>query len=205
MDNYYLGQVFLMAISFAPRNFSYCAGQLITIASNNALFALLGTEFGGDGRVTFGLPDLRGRTPVGSNQMGNGPGLTTFRTGTKYGAQTHTMTVSQMPSHNHTATFTHTGGGSVTGKLEAYAKGASSGTPTAGDFISGNTSTIFGTGGGIGNELVELSGLTISGGGAVSGVVSVNDNGSSHAFEIMNPVQAMPFIICTEGLFPSRN
>ena len=72
MDGVYLGAVFLWAPSFAPRGYAFCAGQLLSIAQNDALFALIGTTFGGDGQTTFALPNLIGRTPLGAGQ---GPGL----------------------------------------------------------------------------------------------------------------------------------
>jgi microcystin-dependent protein len=80
-----LGEIFMFAGNFAPRGFALCEGQLLSIASNSALFSILGTTYGGDGRSTFGLPDLRGRVPVGP---GTGPGLTPRRLGDKDGTET---------------------------------------------------------------------------------------------------------------------
>lgn len=85
----YLASVDLFAGNFAPRGYAFCDGQLLPIAQNSALFALLGTTYGGDGRTTFGLPDLRGRVAVGSN--GNGPGLTDRRLGDKFGSESVTV------------------------------------------------------------------------------------------------------------------
>ena len=97
---FYLGQIFMGGWNFPPRGSTYCEGQLLPIASNSALFSLFGTTFGGDGRTTFGLPDLRGRAPM---HHGNGPGLSSRRLGEKGGAENVTLTTAQMPSHNHTA------------------------------------------------------------------------------------------------------
>ncbi len=202
MWDQYLGVIQMVAYTFAPANFSFCSGQLVAVAQNNALFALLGDYYGGDARTVFGLPDFRARTPVGSDKMGRAPGLESLRLGARYGLQTHTLTPASLPEHSHTAVFTPSGG-SVTGKLETYSVGASSDIPSTGDFISGGGgSPAFGTGG-LGAQLVELSGLTVEGGG-VNGTVALGDTGSSGAFEIVNPLQAVNFVICTEGLFPSH-
>ena len=77
---------------------AFCDGQLLSIAQNSALFSLLGTNYGGDGRTTFGLPDLRGRVPI---HAGNGPGLSDYRLGQEGGSETTTLTIQQLPSHNH--------------------------------------------------------------------------------------------------------
>jgi len=98
MADPFLGQIMQVGFNFAPRNWALCDGQLLDIASNTALFSLLGTTFGGDGRTTFQLPDLRGRI---SMHVGNGPGLASVAWGQRGGAETHTLTVQQMPSHNH--------------------------------------------------------------------------------------------------------
>lgn len=89
----------MFAGNFAPQGWAFCDGQLLSISGNDALFALLGTIYGGDGRTTFGLPDLRGRIPI---HMGSGPGLTPRIIGQKFGAETHTLTVNELPSHTHT-------------------------------------------------------------------------------------------------------
>lgn len=79
-----MGEISLVGYNFAPRSWAYCQGQLLSIAQNSALFSLLGTTFGGDGRTTFGLPDLRGRVPVGA---GNGPGLSPRSVGQRFGTE----------------------------------------------------------------------------------------------------------------------
>ena len=86
--------------NFAPRLWAQCDGQLLPIAQNQALFSLLGTQYGGDGRTTFGLPDLRGRLSL---HQGNGPGLTDRRIGQKGGAEEVSLTAAQLASHNHGA------------------------------------------------------------------------------------------------------
>lgn len=97
----FLGQIIEAGWSFAAQGYATCDGQLMSIAQNNALFALLGTTFGGDGIQTFGLPDLRGRIPI---HMGQGPGLTNRVIGEQSGTETVTLITSQMPMHSHLAT-----------------------------------------------------------------------------------------------------
>jgi microcystin-dependent protein len=98
-----IGQLMLFAGNFAPRGWAFCNGQLLSIAQNSALFSLLGTTYGGDGRNTFGLPDLRGRVPIG---MGQGPGFANIQQGEMAGSPTVTLTAAQMPQHNHAVTLT---------------------------------------------------------------------------------------------------
>jgi microcystin-dependent protein len=103
----FIGQIIMAGFNFAPRGYATCDGQLLSIAQNTALFSLLGTTFGGDGRVTFGLPDLRGRVPV---HQGQGPGLTNRTMGEVSGSETVTLISSQMPMHNHLLSVTNVAG-----------------------------------------------------------------------------------------------
>lgn len=89
----------MVGFNFAPRGWAECNGQLLPISQNTALFALLGTTYGGDGRVTFALPDLRGRVPL---HQGNGPGLSPRTLGESTGTESVALTVNQLPSHTHT-------------------------------------------------------------------------------------------------------
>jgi microcystin-dependent protein len=90
----------MFAGNFAPQGWAFCDGQLLSVASNNALFSLLGTIYGGDGRTTFGLPDLRGRIPIHAGS-GTGPGLTPRPLGARSGAETVAVTSAQLPPHSH--------------------------------------------------------------------------------------------------------
>jgi len=98
MSEPFVGEIRMFAGNFAPRGWAFCDGQLLAVSQNDALFSLLGTIYGGDGRTTFGLPDMRGRIPV---HAGTGPGLNTIRLGAKAGAEDVTLTVNQLPSHKH--------------------------------------------------------------------------------------------------------
>jgi microcystin-dependent protein len=99
MSEPFIGEIRIFGFNFAPRGWAFCAGQLLAISQNTALFSLLGTTYGGDGQTTFALPDLRGRTPV---HLGAGPGLSNITLGEKGGAENVTMTVANMPAHTHT-------------------------------------------------------------------------------------------------------
>lgn len=167
----YLAQIILFGANFAPRNWANCEGQLLAISQNTALFSLLGTIYGGDGRTTFALPDLRGRVPVG---LGNGPGLFTYQQGQKTGSELNTLTISQLPSHNHSV--------SLPAKEEADAE-----VPT-GNVIAGAGFDGFGT-----TSDTNMAALPV---GNTGGNLPINN---------IQPVLGMRYIICLQGIFPSRN
>jgi microcystin-dependent protein len=177
MDDAYMGSIVLFAGNFEPRNWAYCDGRLLPIASYQALFSLLGTTYGGDGRTTFALPDLRGRVPISS---GNGPGLTPRPLGSRAGQERVTLHDTEMPTHSHTAS------GTIKAKEEA-----DNGDPSN-NFIAGNGSTIFGT-----TSDVQMNNNSVN--------VTVNSAGGSQAHENMPPYLALNYIICLQGLFPPRN
>ncbi|MDC8004523.1 tail fiber protein [Aureisphaera galaxeae] len=124
----FIGQIMPVGFNFAPRGWAFCHGQLLAIASHTALFSLLGTTFGGDGRTTFGLPDSRGRSFVG---VGSGPGLAPITWGERAGAENHTITIGQLPSHTHnigvstaTGEETNPAGKHIAAMTDAYAEDA---------------------------------------------------------------------------------
>lgn len=94
----FIGEIMWTGATFCPRGWANADGQLLSIAQNTALFSLYGTTYGGDGRTTFGLPDLRGRVSI---HTGNGPGLSNYPQGARGGAENTTLTAAQMPAHNH--------------------------------------------------------------------------------------------------------
>ncbi|UHO38669.1 phage tail protein [Chryseobacterium capnotolerans] len=118
----FVGQIAFVAFNFAPKNWAECNGQLMSIAQNQALFSLLGTTYGGDGITTFALPDMRGRVLVHNGQAPGGP--TTYTMGQNGGAESVTLTVTQMPAHNHTVNAVTTDGNQnlPTGNLPANTK-----------------------------------------------------------------------------------
>lgn len=114
----------MFAGNFAPRGWAYCDGQLLAVSQNDALFSLLGTIYGGDGRTTFGLPDMRGRIPV---HAGTGPGLSNRRLGSKGGEENVTLITNQLPGHTHgingstTVATSTTASGNVPASIEGGA------------------------------------------------------------------------------------
>jgi microcystin-dependent protein len=94
----FIGEIRMFAGNFAPRGWAKCEGQLLAISQNSALFSILGTTYGGDGRTTFALPDLRGRVPM---HYGSGPGLSSYTQGQSGGSETNMLAVANLPAHNH--------------------------------------------------------------------------------------------------------
>lgn len=140
----FVGQIQAFGFNFAPRGWAMCNGQLMSISENTALFSLLGTTFGGDGRTSFGLPELRGRSIV---HIGNGPGLSDVRWGQVGGQENITLNTNHLPAHNHTTvmnlggTAEEAGAGhflATSGALFAEDAAAGS-TLNAGAITSGNT------------------------------------------------------------------
>lgn len=109
MSDAFVGEIKMFAGNFAPRNYALCDGQLLSIAQNTALFALLGTTYGGNGTTTFALPDLRGRVPIHQRQ---GPGLSDRAIGSTGGSESVTLSESQVAPHSHPAR-SGTGGNSI--------------------------------------------------------------------------------------------
>ncbi len=183
----FIASVCIMAATFCPRGYAEANGQLLSISSNTALFSLIGTTYGGDGRTTFALPDLRGRSPVHS---GNGPGLSPIRQGQKGGAETVTQSVTQMASHSHAATTTADlrgkGGGGNTGDSADL----------TGRVLAGrNNAKIYGPG---------PADATMDSGSIVT-TTTVDSAGASQSQENRSPFLSLRYCIALTGLFPSRN
>jgi len=180
MDEY-LGIVKIFAGTFAPKGWAFCAGQLMSISQNTALFALLGTTYGGNGQTTFGLPDLRGRIPVG---QGQGPGLPEIIIGEMGGVNNVTLTLANMPPHNH--------------PLAGTVQWPASETPGDTDSPIGSYLAQQGS-----NFYASTPGADFAGNMKVSLTTAVV--GSGLPFSVASPYLGMNYIICLEGLFPSRN
>src|SRR3954470_15173743 len=143
----FLSEIRIMSFVFAPKGWALCNGQLLPINQNQALFSLLGTTYGGDGRVNFGLPDLRGRVPT---HMGSGLTL-----GERGGEQAHTVTISEMPQHTHTLNA-NTGVGNVTSNANAVlAKAPANFYGPPASFTAMNANSVGNTGGSQAHENMQ--------------------------------------------------
>jgi microcystin-dependent protein len=169
----FIAEIKIFAGNFAPRAWAFCDGQLLPISQNSALFSLLGTTYGGDGRTTFGLPDLRGRTPIGPR---NGPGLSDYALGQRGGAEHIQLNSAQMPSHNHLIRAVTTGGTSTTPTDNLLADSAA-----------------------FDNEFSDATANTNMSSAMVSSA------GGNLAHENRQPFLALNYIICIQGVFPSRS
>ncbi|CAM1334958.1 phage tail protein [Tenacibaculum aestuariivivum] len=195
-----LGEVKMFAGSFAPRGWVFCDGQLMDISQNTALYSLLGTIYGGDGRTTFGIPDLRGRVPMG---VGNGPGLTTKNQGLKIGDENATLTVLNLPAHSHVASITNA---TTTDTQILLSKdNAVRQIPQVGD-VSAAANYPVNT---LSKQPVKSFGpptnTVVSKTITSSSTINVGNTGMNKQFSITQPSITIRFIICTMGIYPSRN
>jgi microcystin-dependent protein len=172
MSEPFLGMIIIVPYNFAPRGWAFCNGQILPIAQNTALFSLLGTTFGGNGQTTFALPDLRGRVP---NSSGQGPGLSSYDLGQVGGTESTTLTINNMPAHNH--------------QVGCNTEGSTTGNPSGA--VPGDTSA--------GNIYAP------SGSGALMNATMIGNTGGSQPFGILQPYLTLNYCIALEGIFPSRN
>lgn len=175
----YIAEIRLFAANFAPRNWGYCNGAILSIAQNTALFSLLGTTYGGNGQTTFGLPDFRSRTAIG---VGTGPGLSPMSLGQISGTETVTLITTQMPQHVHTSN------GNVT--PAAFNGGASDSSPV-GNYPAKSPTLYAST-----HNVIM---------GATNATVTMGVAGNSQPHFNIQPSLGMNYIICLYGIFPSRN
>jgi microcystin-dependent protein len=176
----YLAIIKIFGGNFAPRGWAMCQGQIISIAQNSALFSILGTTYGGNGQTTFALPDLRSRTPIG---FGQGPGLSFYNLGQVGGTENVSITLNNMPPHNHAIT------GTV--QLPVNDSNADADGPLGAYLGSPSTSIYSSTTNGVAANLNTNLATGVVGGG--------------FPISILQPTLAVNYIICLEGIFPSRN
>lgn len=186
----FLGEIIMFGGNFAPRSWAFCDGQLLPINTNQALFSILGTIYGGDGRTTFALPDLRGRVAM---HPGNGPGLSSRRLGQKGGVESVTLNVTQIPSHTHT-------GMPVTGNvlINVNNSDGDSNTPNGNYIAKHPTSNGFSTSVGEGRN-PYLNGVSHNLTSAVA------NTGGNQSHTNMQPFTCINYIIALQGVFPSRS
>ena len=202
MSDPYLGEIRMVGFNFAPQNWALCQGQLMSISQNNALFALLGTFYGGNGTTNFGLPDLQGRSPVG---VGAGNGLSPITVGELSGNESVTLTISQLPAHTHTATAT-AGTASASISIPATTtntgEGATPGNTTVLGPIAagGRPGTLYSTS--AANTTLAPFNASLTGSAPT---VTVGSTGGSLPVALRNPYLGITFIIALSGVFPPRS
>lgn len=177
-----MAEVKLFAGNFAPLDWAYCDGRLLSIEENTALYSLIGTMYGGDGQRTFALPDLRGRVPVGTGQ---GAGLSMIDLGEVFGTERITLTAQNMPAHSHSAA-------PATVTVNAS---SGSGSTLAGSYWGTSSAPAYN--GGADSTLMSAN--------AVQVTVAANATGGGQPFDNMQPYLALNYIICLYGIYPSRN
>ena len=187
----FLGEIIMFGGNFAPRNWAFCSGQILPINQNQALFSILGTTYGGDGRTSFALPDLRGRAPIG---QGHGTDLTNRPLGARGGQATVALGLNQLPNHTHVGDI---GGLSATLRAHATAD-ADSNQAAAGTVLSKlqSPATIL-TYSNANSALVPLVEQDLN--------ATVANAGAGQEHENRQPYLGVNYIIAIQGLFPSRN
>ena len=183
MADPFLGQIIPWPLDWAPRLWHICDGSLINISDNSALYSLLGTKYGGDGRTNFKLPDLRGRVALG---YGHGPGLTAYPLGLRGGAEHMGLSKDQMPMHDHTSAGIP----------------ANSGDAEAG-VVPGPTAVPARVAGGGRGKYVDSYSTTED--TTLMPGANTGDAGGGQAHENRQPYLVMNYIICLNGIYPSRN
>lgn len=180
----FIGQIMMFGGTFAPRGWALCDGALLSISQNQALFSILGTIYGGDGRTTFQLPDLRGRVAM---HAGSGPGLTPRSLGQKSGFETNTLNTNQLPSHTHAT--------SASGTVSPRAKNGGGDESNPGGGFPATAST----------DLYAEDSNTTLGESPVNVSVTIGNTGANSPINNIQPYQCVNYIIALVGTFPSRN
>ena len=196
----FIGQIILWPMNWAPQDWALCNGQLLNVAQNQALFSLLGTTYGGDGRTTFGLPNLQGRFPLGYG-VANG---VTYQLGQTGGNAAVTLTPANLPAHTHPATFTP-GSSAVTVQVSTNTTNGALAPSATNNYLGGTGPTS-----GPGQAAVWTNALTAPvplGGvaGNISGTVTVNPSPApTAAVPTLPPYQVLNYIIAVQGVYPQR-
>ncbi len=182
MSEPFIGEIKMWAFNWAPQDWALCNGASLQIQQNQALYAVIGTQFGGDAKTTFNIPDLRGRTPIGIGISSQDPG-TNYTQGTQVGVEAVTLSNTNVPSHTH--------------NVVAYDQNGTALTPGGSHFATVVPQTT-----GTFNVYLPASG-TVPNPQALSATAVSTTGGAAH--NNMQPFTVVNFCICTSGLFPSRN
>ena len=188
----FLGEIMLFAGNFCPRGYAETNGQLMPIAQNTALFSILGTTYGGDGRTTFALPNLQGRSATG---VGQGAGLSTIVPGQTIGNESVTLTTAQLPPHSHSASTSV----AVATTLKASGSNGSTGTAAGKVLAKQPRTNIYADGPAAANMDSSAAQST------ASATTTVAPAGNGQAIAIRSPGLGLMHCIAVEGIFPSRN
>ncbi len=190
----FLGEIRMFGGNFAPRSWAFCNGQLLSIAQNTALFSILGTTYGGDGRTTFALPDLRGRAPVSE---GTGPGLSTHRLGSRSGVENQGLNFLMIPSHSHS--MNPSSSVNLTAHVGVNSGGGDEQAPGDNALAESTGGNVYSSAGASPNEFL----------GGVSATTVPNigwlNTGGSQTHNNMQPYLVVHYIIALQGTFPSRS
>ncbi len=178
-DTPLIGQLMPVGFTFCPRNYTNADGQLLAIAQNTALFSLYGTTYGGDGRTTFALPDLRGRSPI---HTGTGPGLSTYVQGSRSGVERVTLTTLEIPSHNHVA------------DVNVSRTNATTRSPASAYFARTDAAT-----------LAYEENTAPTGDKMNAGTVTTQLTGGNQSHYNLPPYLTIRWCVALQGIFPSRN
>ncbi|MGN6817500.1 MAG: phage tail protein [Sphingomonas sp.] len=181
----YLGEVKMFGGNFNPRGWAFCNGQLLPISQNDALFALVGTTYGGDGVTTFALPDLQGRIPL---HQGTGAGLSTRVLGEKSGSETVTLIVTQLPSHSHQPVANNvdpTNDAPASNTMPCRPKQA----------VGGNSAQLY----------TDPTKTPVAGDLKPMLAGIIGSAGGNQPHDNMMPFLCVSFVIALEGVFPSQN
>lgn len=176
VEDAYLGEIRMFAGTYAPVGWAFCNGTVLSVTGNEALFSLIGSIYGGNERTTFALPDLRGRAPM---HYGQGPGLNNYPLGMRAGSDEVTLTINQIPSHNHPMQGT-TNSGTVNNPSSMVVAETSTGTTL---YTTPTDPTTIKT--------MDPKGIVPA--------------GASGSHDNVQPSQVVSFIIATQGIYPPRN
>lgn len=206
---FFLSGVVLMGNNFTPVGFVKCDGAILSISQHQSLFSLLGSTFGGDGRTTFGIPNLEGRVPMG---FGRGIGLPLYFNGDIVGNTINSLTEQQMPTHTHAAAFHPSSTPGGTASVSVSLDDATSTVPLNGGYLA---KVVKGGGAADKDEKIYrpdagtkgtvLLGGVSGDGTASGGTVEVGNTGGGSPFSIMQPSIAMNYVMSTNGIYPSRS
>ena len=216
MSDPFIGEIKMFAGNYAPSGYAFCRGQEFPVAQNQALYAIIGNIYGGSANTTFKLPDMQGRVPVGTGNLADSTGKLTVNTGQQAGALNTLLTVANLPSHTHTATFIPSGQSAVNVSIGVGTSSSApitNPTPNSTVYLtaaqaqteSGDPVVLSGLyANAITSPPAKLGGVQVTGNPA-AGAVTVGATGSGTGFTNLQPYLGVSFIIALQGIWPTRD